>query len=38
MATCDLTTLTFYTEPATMTSAGRYAPLLDNLPGWPLSP
>lgn len=28
----DLPTLPFYTQPAAMTSAGRYAPLLDALP------
>jgi hypothetical protein len=33
MGTRDqMTTLAFYTEPATMTSAGRYAPFLDGLP------
>ena len=33
MRTHDQPTLAFYTEPASMTSAGRYAPLLQNLPG-----
>lgn len=33
MRTDDQTALAFYTEPASMTSAGRYAPLLQNLPG-----
>ena len=32
MRTQDQPTLAFYTEPASMTSAGRYAPLLQNLP------
>ena len=32
MGTSDQTALAFYTEPATMTSAGEYAPLLDGLP------
>ena len=33
MRTDDQPVLAFYTEPASMTSAGRYAPLLQNLPG-----
>ena len=33
MRTDDQPALAFYTEPASMTSAGRYAPLLQNLPG-----
>ena len=41
MRTQDPPTLAFYTEPASMTSAGRYAPLLQNLPddvpAWPPS-
>src|SRR5262249_7577343 len=32
MRTQDQPTLAFYTEPASMTSAGRYAPLLQTLP------
>jgi hypothetical protein len=33
MRTDDQPALAFFTEPASMTSAGRYAPLLQNLPG-----
>ncbi|WP_330177390.1 transglutaminase-like domain-containing protein [Streptomyces sp. NBC_01498] len=32
MGTSDPDTLTFYTQPATMTSTGRFAPLFDALP------
>src|SRR5262249_32128347 len=38
MRTDDQPALAFYIEPASMTSAGRYAPLLHNLPGEGPSP